>query len=161
MYGPRTELAGSFYVQQKMSKCYAHSFFHIIENAWKILSDRGKASMTLDVSFKRQIVIPINLSLLELTSKVLESFFHSLKILYAIPIAHYIPFFARNVQPLILQRQQDTLPTAKKWKGEVKSESKIYHTYQHFNKNNKSLITKKVTCYVNYTQVQEHAVYLI
>lgn len=109
-------------------------FFHIVGNARKILSDRGKASRTLDISFKRQIVIPVNLSLLELTSKVPESFFHSLKILYAIPIAHYIPFFARSVQPLILQRQQDTLPAAKKQKGEVKSEGIMYHTYQHFNK---------------------------
>ena len=59
----------------KISKCYTHSFFHIIGNARKILSDREKTSGTLDVSYTRQIVILINLSLLELTSKVPEPFF--------------------------------------------------------------------------------------
>lgn len=86
---------------------------------------REKPSGTLDVSYKRQIVIPINLSLLELTSKVPEPFFHSLKIFYATPTAYCIPSFIRNVQPFILQRQPDTLPTAKEWKGEVRSEGRM------------------------------------
>ena len=49
--------------------------FHIVGNAWNILSEREKASGTLDVSYKRQIVMLINLSLLEVTSKVPEPFF--------------------------------------------------------------------------------------
>ena len=62
----------------------------------------------------------INLSLLEVTSKVPEPFFfHSRRIFYAIPTAYCIPFFTRNVQPFILQRQADTLPAAKEWEEEV------------------------------------------
>ena len=100
--------------------------FHIVGNAWNILSDREKASGTLDVSYKRQMVLLINLSLLEVTSKVPAPFFSTHRgFFYAIPIAYCIPFFTRNVQPFILQRQADTLPAAKEWEKEVWREGKI------------------------------------
>lgn len=52
----------------------------------KILSIMVKASGTSDVSSRREIALPINSSLLELTSKVPEPFSISLKtFFYAIP----------------------------------------------------------------------------
>lgn len=72
---------------------------------------------------KKQMVIPINLSLLKLTSKVPEpNFFpftedilcNSYSILYSI--------LYKNVQLFTLSRQPITLPTAKGYKGKVRSE---------------------------------------
>jgi hypothetical protein len=66
-----------------------------------------KAPGTSDVSYKRQMVITINLSLLELTSKVSEPFFPFTEIFYAIPAAYQIPFCTRNIQAFMLERQAD------------------------------------------------------
>lgn len=69
-------------------------------------------------------------------------------IFYAIPTAYCIPFFTRNVQPFILQRQLDTLSAAKEWKGEVEGRAQC-NTPINVKKKHIELITKKVTCYVN------------
>lgn len=67
---------------------------------------------------KRQIVMLINLSLLEVTSRS-QSLFPFREDFCTIPTAYCIPFFTRNVQPFILQRQADTLPAANEWEEEV------------------------------------------
>ena len=75
-------------------------------------------------------------------------------IFYAIPTAYCIPFFTRNVQPFILQRQPDTLSAAKEWKGEVEGRAQCntpinVKKTKTKTKKHIELITKKVTCYVN------------
>lgn len=102
----------------------------------KFLVMEKKASGTFHVSFKRQIVIPINLSLLELTSKVPEPFLPSWRnfSFNAIPTAYSIPFFTRNVQPFILDNQIDTLPSAKDWNAKIRSQRVNQYTYEYLEK---------------------------
>lgn len=139
--------------------------FHIVGNAWNILSDREKASGTLDVSYKRQIVILINLSLLEVTSKVPEPFFsihrgffmqflqhtvfHSLQEMF-----NYSYYRDRQTPCLLLKNGR------KKFEGRVKFLLTLKkHTCEK--KKHTCLITNKCYLLCCYIQVWVHVVYLI